>query len=174
MTDKHSGLKADFKVFESQRSEWLREHEGKYVVLHNGQVAGFFDDYATGLRAGITRFGPKTEFLIQQVCAEEPVFVIYWIIVAFHQLSFSPYDLQKDGPRIRIEISAPSFDVQQGRDVGLEYPPPFGITAVIDTGASLTVINPQVATTCKLRTTGFATVASVEKFGKYPTARSLD
>jgi len=88
--------------------------------------------------------------------------------VASHQLSFTAPVLQKDGPCIRIEISAPSFDLEEGLSVGLAFPPPFGISAVIDTGASLTVVNPEVAATCKLRATGFVTVASVEKFGKYP------
>ncbi len=77
MSDEHSSLTADFQVFESHRKEWARDHEGKYVVTHNGEVVGFFDDYGAGLRAGILKFGPKTEFLIQQVCEEEPVFVIY-------------------------------------------------------------------------------------------------
>jgi hypothetical protein len=88
--------------------------------------------------------------------------------VAIHQLSFNPVILQRDGPQIDIEISAPSDEIRDGTAVGLEYPRPFGIHALIDTGASLTVVNPQVVTTCKLRHTGFATVASVEKFGKYP------
>ena len=88
--------------------------------------------------------------------------------MAIHQLSFSPATLQKDGPQIYIEVSALSDEIRDGTAVGLEYPRPFGIHAVIDTGASLTVVNPQVVTTCKLRWTGFASVASVEKFGKYP------
>ena len=88
--------------------------------------------------------------------------------MATHQLSFSRSVLEKTGPQIYIEISAPSDEIKDGTAVGLEYPPPFGIHAVIDTGASLTVVNPQVVTTCRLRFTGFVTVASVEKFGKYP------
>lgn len=75
--------------------------------------------------------------------------------------------LQKDGPRISIEISIPSFERREGAAIGLEYPPPFGITAVLDTGASLTVVNPEVASHCKLRPTGFANVASVEHFDRY-------
>jgi hypothetical protein len=77
MSDEHSGLAADFERFESRRKEWARDHEGKYVVMHNDEIVGFFEDYAAGLQAGVTRFGAKTEFLIQQVCEEEPVFVIY-------------------------------------------------------------------------------------------------
>ena len=88
--------------------------------------------------------------------------------MASHRLSFNPSDLQRTGPQIYIEISAPSDEIRDGIAVGLEYPEPFGIHAVIDTGASLTVVNPEVVTTCKLRFTSFATVASVEKVGKYP------
>jgi len=72
--------------------------------------------------------------------------------VASYQLSFNPSVLQKN----------------EGKLVGLEFPSPLGINAVIDTGASMTVVNPEVAATCKLRATGFATVASIEKTGKYP------
>jgi predicted aspartyl protease len=87
--------------------------------------------------------------------------------VASHQLSFTPSLLQKDGPRIFIEIGAPSSDIEEESSVGLEFPPPFGIHAVIDTGASLTVVNPEVVERCKLRATGFAIVSSIEKKAQY-------
>ena len=77
MSAGHSGLTADFRRFENRRKEWARNHDGKYVVMHKDEVVGFFDDYGAGLRAGIAKFGPTTEFLVQQVCEEEPVFVIY-------------------------------------------------------------------------------------------------
>ncbi len=83
------------------------------------------------------------------------------------QLSFTPSVLQKDGPRIFIEISAPSFDIKEGSAVGLEFPSPLRITAIIDTGASLTVVNPEVVERCKLRATGFAIVASIERKAQY-------
>ncbi len=77
MSDAHSSLKADFEIFEKRRLEWSRKYEGKYVVMHNGHALGFFDNYADAMHAGITKFGVQTEFLVQQVCEEEPVFVIY-------------------------------------------------------------------------------------------------
>ena len=77
MSDTHSSLKAEFEVFESRRLEWSKKHEGKYVVMHNRDALGFFDNYADALRAGIAKFGVQAEFLVQQVCEEEPVFVIY-------------------------------------------------------------------------------------------------
>jgi hypothetical protein len=77
MDETHPILEADFKVFEAHRKEWLNEHEGQHVVICAGIVVGFFDNYADGLRAGITKFGVNSEFLIQQISSEEPVFVIY-------------------------------------------------------------------------------------------------
>jgi predicted aspartyl protease len=87
--------------------------------------------------------------------------------VASHRLHFDPVVLLKHGPRIFIKVSALSSEIEEGSAVGLEFPEPFGITAVIDTGASLTVVNPEVVEHCKLRATGFAIVASIEKKGRY-------
>jgi hypothetical protein len=77
MSDPHSSLKREFEIFESNRLEWSRKYEGKYAVICNGDVLGFFDNYAEALQAGIAKFSVKAEFLVQQVCEEEPVFVIY-------------------------------------------------------------------------------------------------
>lgn len=87
--------------------------------------------------------------------------------MAVHRLSFAAPVLQKDGPRIFIEISAPLDEIKEGSAIGLEYPPPFGCTAIIDTGASITVVNPELVERCKLRATGYAIVASIEKKAQY-------
>jgi predicted aspartyl protease len=58
--------------------------------------------------------------------------------------------------------------LREGRSVGLEFPEPFQVTALIDTGASITVINPEVAQTCKLRQTGFAQLLTAGSSGRYP------
>ena len=76
MSDERSRLNAEFQIFESRRKEWLQDHEGQYVVMYNGRVAGFFDEYADGLRAGITNFGVSSEFLVQRVRDEDPLLVI--------------------------------------------------------------------------------------------------
>jgi len=39
-------------------------------------VAGFYPDFESALRAGLRRFGVR-DFLVKQVCAEDPVYVIY-------------------------------------------------------------------------------------------------
>lgn len=80
------------------------------------------------------------------------------------QLSFS----QQEGPCIFVSILTTSLELREGRAVGLEYPEPLRVRALIDTGASITVINPQVAQTCKLRLTGFANLLAAGSAGRYP------
>jgi hypothetical protein len=74
MTNEHSGLRAEFETFENRRKAWLPDHEGQYVVMFRGELAGFFNDYAAGVRAGIAKFGVNSEFLIQRVREEDPLF----------------------------------------------------------------------------------------------------
>ena len=50
--------------------------------------------------------------------------------------------------------------------MGLQFPQ-IRIKALIDTGASITVINPEVARTCKLRQTGFAQIVAAGSSGTY-------
>ena len=69
-------LKNDFDVFEQHRAEWVQDHPGEFVVIHKGQESGFFPDYDSAFRVALRNFGPRSQFLIQQVCAVEPVFVI--------------------------------------------------------------------------------------------------
>jgi predicted aspartyl protease len=80
----------------------------------------------------------------------------------------SPSGLQQHGPRIRISISAPLMEVEEGKAVGLEYPRPLQLLALIDTGSSLTVVNPEVAQTCKLRPTGITKVSAAGGIGRWP------
>jgi predicted aspartyl protease len=60
------------------------------------------------------------------------------------------------------------LELEERRAVGLEFPEPLQIKALIDTGASITVINPEVAQTCKLRQTGFAQLLAAGSSGQYP------
>jgi len=65
-------------------------------------------------------------------------------------------------------ISATRFELEEGRAVGLEFPE-WRINALVDTGASLTIINPEIAKTCKLRWTGRAKIVAVGGMsGEFP------
>jgi hypothetical protein len=69
-------LNTELAVFEQHRLEWLRSSPGKFVVITGTRIEGFYDDYASAFRAGV-RAGISGSFLVKQVCAEEPVYLIY-------------------------------------------------------------------------------------------------
>lgn len=80
----------------------------------------------------------------------------------------SPIILLQEGPHIPILLSATRFEVEEGRAVGLEFPE-WPIKALVDTGASVTIINPEIAKTCKLRWTGSARIVAVGGMsGEFP------
>lgn len=80
----------------------------------------------------------------------------------------TPKSLLEQGPHIAVTVSATVWEVEEGRAVGLEYPT-LPVRALIDTGASLTVINPQIAATCKLKQTGHQKINAVGgEAGEFP------
>jgi predicted aspartyl protease len=80
----------------------------------------------------------------------------------------TPGKLVLQGPHIEILISTTLPELEQGRAVGLEFPT-LRVRALIDTGAAITVINPQIATTCKLLQTDWNRIATVGGGGgEYP------
>jgi hypothetical protein len=70
-------LATETKVFEDHRSEWLRDHAGSYVAIRDEEVAGFFASYADAFKAGLARFGPQKNFLIEQISKTEPVYFVF-------------------------------------------------------------------------------------------------
>jgi predicted aspartyl protease len=74
--------------------------------------------------------------------------------------SYSRSVLRKSGPKIRVTIGLPSATLALAEKSHIQADQPFTVTALIDTGASRTVINPEVAATCGLRQTGEAQIAS--------------
>jgi predicted aspartyl protease len=73
-----------------------------------------------------------------------------------------------EGPHLEMLISTTRPEFEEGRAIGLEYRE-LTVQALIDTGASLTVINPQIASTCKLLQTDWNRITTVGgKAGRYP------
>lgn len=72
----------------------------------------------------------------------------------------NPSKLLAEGPHIEILISTTRPELDEGRAIGLEYQE-LRVHGLIDTGASLTVINPQIATTCKLLQTDWNRITTV-------------
>jgi len=82
--------------------------------------------------------------------------------------SFSSSSLLQQGPHIEMRVSATRVEIEEGKAVGLEFPE-LSVRALIDTGAALTIINPQIATICRLRQTDRNRIIAVGgEAGDYP------
>ena len=88
--------------------------------------------------------------------------------MAEFKLHFSDKELRENGPRTSISIGHSDLEYEESRSLGLELPPPLTVSGLIDTGASITVINPRVADSRRLRQTGFALVSAAGSQAQYP------
>ena len=70
-------LKTELSVFEQHKLEWLRSNPGEFVVIVGPRVVGFHPDYESAFKAGLSVAGLGNSFLLKQVWAEEPVYLIY-------------------------------------------------------------------------------------------------
>ena len=70
-------LKAEPKLYEGLRKDWLGNHLNQFVVIAGEHIAGFYPDYESAFKSAIREFGIKRQFLIKQICAAEPVYVVY-------------------------------------------------------------------------------------------------
>ena len=83
-------------------------------------------------------------------------------------LSFTPSELLKTGAIIKVLIANPASEIDEATSLGLEFPAPRPINALIDTGAALTLINPQLAETYKLRYSGPARISAAGRVQDCP------
>ena len=67
-------LEKERKYFESNRSIWLKEYFGKFVLIKEENFLGTFDNQRDALIEGARRFG-KESFLVRKV--EESEELIY-------------------------------------------------------------------------------------------------
>jgi Retroviral aspartyl protease len=65
-------------------------------------------------------------------------------------LHWDPFDQGDPGPCINVIVMNSSDVIEAGRPIGLEYPGPLSMRALLDTGASVTVISKTYANYCKL------------------------
>ena len=70
-------LSVDYSFFEAHRSEWAKNHSEEFALVCNQALVGFYKTYEGAYEAGLGAFGVGSQFLVQQVCAVEPVFFIY-------------------------------------------------------------------------------------------------
>lgn len=65
-------------------------------------------------------------------------------------LHWDPFDALDPGPCITVVVSNSRDVVENGRAIGLDYPEPREMRALLDTGASVTVISKKYADHCRL------------------------
>lgn len=70
--------------------------------------------------------------------------------MAHVELTWNPFSQTDPGPLIDVSITNSRDIIEAGRSLGLEYPAPRSIKALLDTGASVTVISKVYANHCKL------------------------
>lgn len=66
---------------------------------------------------------------------------------------WNPLDPDDFGPWIKIIVMPPDIEMEAGRAIGLDYPEPLAIKALIDTGSPFTIVNRVFAKNRKLRQT---------------------
>jgi predicted aspartyl protease len=84
------------------------------------------------------------------------------------KFTYARGDLRRSGPKIRVTISHPRSALAAAKQKSIDLNEPFTVTALIDTGASRTVITPQLAATCGLRHTGMARISSAGHIAERP------
>jgi hypothetical protein len=67
-----ASLNREQAVYEANLSEWLKSHEGEYVLIKGDQVDGFYGSRDVALTAGYSRFGIGPIF-VKQVSPSEAV-----------------------------------------------------------------------------------------------------
>ncbi len=70
-------LTAELELYEAHKSEWLKIHRDKFVVVKGTDPLGFFIDFHDAYRAGVEKYGIDADFLVKRVVPQEPVFVVF-------------------------------------------------------------------------------------------------
>jgi hypothetical protein len=77
MAAEQKTLQRELAVFEQHKREWLKTHPGDFVVIAETTIGGFYPDYESAFMGGISKFGIQGIFLVKQIWAEEPVYLIH-------------------------------------------------------------------------------------------------
>src|SRR6266700_2111059 len=70
--------------------------------------------------------------------------------MASFDLKWDPFNQIDPGPLIDVTVTNSREVIEAGRAIGLDYPAPRSMKALLDTGASVTVISKVFANYCKL------------------------
>lgn len=65
-------LLKELHFFEKHRSEYLKHHEGQFVLIKGNEFVGAYTTEEEAYKAGVDRFG-NSPFLIKKVTRDEPI-----------------------------------------------------------------------------------------------------
>jgi hypothetical protein len=72
-------LDDDISAFEKMKDQLIANHNGKFVVIHHGELAGAYDTFDSAAKAAVSMF--EQPYLIRQVgasqCMPMPASVAY-------------------------------------------------------------------------------------------------
>jgi len=78
-------LEKELETYRSKLPE-IKEHEGKFVLIHGDEIVDFFTSYEDAIKAGYQRFGLEP-FLVRQINAVEQVLHVTRHIKPFRKAS---------------------------------------------------------------------------------------
>jgi hypothetical protein len=68
-------LTKEYETYKAHLPELVKD-EGKFVLVHEAEVAGTYPSYQDALLAGYKKFGLKKTFLVKQISSNEvPVYL---------------------------------------------------------------------------------------------------
>lgn len=165
----------DIAWFEQNRPMISKQYPNQYVIVKNKSVVGAYPDYASAYTAGTKMFGTDP-FVVKQATSSQKVEYNQFNYLGRNNLrprmAFmgegappSATDvverLRQDGALVNIVISVPAAYAKQLTDSGQPVPPPQTIKAMIDTGASISTVSDNVATSAGLQQVGSVPLGGV-------------
>ena len=66
-------LKKELEWFDKHRAELLKEHRGKWAVVHNQDLFGVFDSFSEAASKGVEGTGSEKLLVMQVLEKDEPI-----------------------------------------------------------------------------------------------------
>ena len=75
--DEQARLATELQYYSLHKMEWLNQYAGKYVVIKDTTVLGFYPTFEAAYRDGASRWSIETDFLVKQIAEHDPVFFVF-------------------------------------------------------------------------------------------------
>ena len=67
-------LEKELQFFAENKTNWLKAHFGKFVLVKGSELIGVYDNAETAIAEGAKRFGAES-FLVRQLNEEKDVYI---------------------------------------------------------------------------------------------------